>query len=353
MAVNEWWAEQRHQRYWLEITDREDLGADLHAPQVDGSGRPNWTYDLVRYVRPGDVVLHWHKNLVGFPALIGYSVVAGPLAEDTIVWQAHGTYGRERAAASPTPSWRMPIRGYTALVAPVGQDVLRDAEPLLRDVHANLARDNAGALYFPFVFSDKRPVRTAQGYMVKFPAELLTVLPGLDAVPTGQPSRPGDRVGATERPTRSGSSQTKRSARGAGYVADAVLRRALERHAVALATAFYQHEGWTVVDVGTKKSWDLELTHQRTGAMRHVEVKGSTLDATDVELTIAEVEHSRQGLPCDLFVVSSIGYGPDGRGEYNTFGGATRVWRDWSAADEHLRATRFRYRLPVHGCEHL
>ena len=103
MAVNEWWASDPAQRYWLEITDRADLGENLHAPQQDGSGRPNWTYELVRYVQPGDVVLHWHKNLVGYPALVGYSEAVGPLREDEIEWQAHGTYGRARSAPKRSP----------------------------------------------------------------------------------------------------------------------------------------------------------------------------------------------------------------------------------------------------------
>jgi hypothetical protein len=36
MTMNAWWEGNHYESYWMEITDREDLGADLHAPQLDG-----------------------------------------------------------------------------------------------------------------------------------------------------------------------------------------------------------------------------------------------------------------------------------------------------------------------------
>jgi hypothetical protein len=45
-----WWDGRPEERYWVEITDRADLGVDLAAPQLNEDGRPNWSYDLVREV---------------------------------------------------------------------------------------------------------------------------------------------------------------------------------------------------------------------------------------------------------------------------------------------------------------
>ncbi len=350
MAINDWWSGDPTERYWLEITDREGLGVDLHAPQVDGSGRANWTYDLVRYVEPGDVVLHWHKDLVGRPAIVGYSEAVGPVGASEIVWQARGTRGRARGpAVAPVPSWVMPLRDYTPLAEPVDQDVLRRVEPDVRDSFARLAELYGGSLYFPFAFSDRRPIRTAQGYLVKFPVELLGVIPGLGQVPTG-PRRPPAAPGSGERPSREGSTKTRRSARGAGYIADAVLRRALERHAVAQATAYYFRQGWRVKDVGSTESYDLLLIDPTGGPDRHVEVKGSSQKASEVELTVAEVKHSRDDtVSCDLFVVDCIEYSPDGLGGYTVWGGQQRVWPDWQAGDEALSPTRYRYTVPGDG----
>ncbi len=38
MAINKWWEDDDRQRYWMEITDRDNLGVDLHAPKTDQSG---------------------------------------------------------------------------------------------------------------------------------------------------------------------------------------------------------------------------------------------------------------------------------------------------------------------------
>lgn len=274
-----------------------------------------------------------------------FSEAVGPLTADSLVWQARGTFGRARAEITePAPSWKLPLRGYTALSQPVDQAVLRSVESDLRAVLRDLVAAQSGSLYFPFAFSDSRPVRTTQGYLVKFPAALLQVIPGLEAVPGG-PRRELSTPGVGEEPTPAGSERTGSSGRGAGYIADAVLRRALEAYAVSLATAYYQRAGWKVEDVEARRSYDLLLT-QPDGAERHVEVKGSSRDATDVELTIAEVEHARGPVPCDLFVVANIEYAREESGGYRSWGGTCRLWSGWQAADDLLRPTRFRHTLP-------
>ncbi len=55
-----WWSEDPQERYWLEATDREDIGTDLRAPLTDSGGRPNWRYTLFREARPGDIVFHYN-----------------------------------------------------------------------------------------------------------------------------------------------------------------------------------------------------------------------------------------------------------------------------------------------------
>ena len=45
------------ERYWMEITDRADLGADLHAPLVDENGKKNASYSLIREAEDGDIAI--------------------------------------------------------------------------------------------------------------------------------------------------------------------------------------------------------------------------------------------------------------------------------------------------------
>lgn len=78
MRINDWWTAEPAERYWMEITDRQDgLGDDLNAPTLDGGGRPYWSYSLVTETRPGDIVLHCHDKLAGEPAIVGWSEVVG------------------------------------------------------------------------------------------------------------------------------------------------------------------------------------------------------------------------------------------------------------------------------------
>ena len=45
--VNAWWAGDPRQRFWLEITDRPDIGVDLHCPRRDAAGNRNPGYSLI------------------------------------------------------------------------------------------------------------------------------------------------------------------------------------------------------------------------------------------------------------------------------------------------------------------
>lgn len=45
--LNRWWEDLPSELFWMEITDRADLGSDLFIPQVDDAGRPYWSYSLL------------------------------------------------------------------------------------------------------------------------------------------------------------------------------------------------------------------------------------------------------------------------------------------------------------------
>ena len=158
MAINEWWNGDPEERYWLEITDRSDLGGDLYAPQRDQAGHETWSYDLVTHVNDGDFVLHWWKQPGQESSMVGYSHAAGSVLSDTITWQAHGTSGRASGSSVTGPAWRFPLTDYTDLQAPVELHRLRELEPILKTVRDVLAEQVDGPLYFPFAFSDKRPL---------------------------------------------------------------------------------------------------------------------------------------------------------------------------------------------------
>jgi hypothetical protein len=170
MALNRWWAGSSRERFWLESTDRPDLGSDLRAPLTDNRGRDNWRYTIAREARVGDIVFHYDKRA---KAITAVSRVAGPPVEAPIVWAARGTSARGRhAMPQRLPGYRVALDRYEELSQPLTLRRLREAKTLLRELKAKVSRGVRGPLYFPFELAD-REVRPLQGYAFKLPADFV------------------------------------------------------------------------------------------------------------------------------------------------------------------------------------
>lgn len=169
-----WWDGDLDEHYWLEETDRTDIGADLHAPLTDSAGRDNWRYTLFREAAPGDVVFHYDGKA---DAIVGRSVIAGPPRPIETTWAARGSYARARKAeATKLPGYSVPLRDYERIARPVTLQTIRGARAGLDEAIAALrARHGRASLYFPFELSS-RPVRPMQGYAFKLPAAVVELL---------------------------------------------------------------------------------------------------------------------------------------------------------------------------------
>ncbi len=347
MAINTWWSGEPSERFWVEITQRSNVGEDLWAPKTDQSGRPYWGYELLTYTRPGDVVFHWHKHLLGTPALIGWSVIAGPVRDAFEEWQPRGTYGRAALSQGLRPVWQVPLSGYTSLAKPVTEADVRSLEAELRDSLSDAGTDQGGPLYFPFAFSGKRPVRAAQTYFTKWPKWLNRVFGLAEAVAAASVPLP-DIVTRADQGLTAGTHRGRARSVGAGYITDAVLRTAIEMRAVEVATAWYESAHYSVEYTGTNKPYDLVA---RNGDVeRRVEVKGSTRAADKVVLTRNEVLNAREDFePVDLFVVDGITVERRMDGSPFAAGGRSRRWVAWSPIDEDLQVTQYSYTLPREG----
>lgn len=175
MAVRRWWFEDPRERYWLEITQRPDIGADLNAPQFNYRGDEYWSYELVTAVEDGDLVFHYE---MGAHLIRYWSRASGGCWPDEVHWGARGTVGARREAYD-RPGWRHGLDGPFPLGSPVTLDDLRANEDSLQAIYDDLLDRNGRPLYYPFELSTKRPVRTAQGYLFKLPAEVVAVFPSL------------------------------------------------------------------------------------------------------------------------------------------------------------------------------
>ncbi len=90
-----------------------------------------------------------------------------------------------------------------------------------------------------------------------------------------------------------------RSKSRAGFRTNAAEIKLIENHAVALARAYYESDGWTVKELG--KPFDLKARKQ--GRSLDIEVKGTTSDGAGVPLTAGEVRHHDKVYPDNALVV--------------------------------------------------
>ncbi|MBG6098330.1 protein NO VEIN domain-containing protein [Nocardioides luteus] len=330
--INEWWIEDAGERYWMEITNRSDIGENLIAPKAADNGAEYWSYTLVNHVIPGDIVFHWDKN--AGPGIVGYSVVKDEPFSSTIRWQSRGTYGRANAPTGKPksePGWEALLTGYVPLPAPVTQERLRQLEAKVRAVRDQLSAEIDGPIYFPYALSDKRPLRAAQGYLVKFPQALVEAIPELDKV---RELAEGPHI-----PAASGSTATSRTA-STGRLRDPIRKKAIETHAVKTVMNLWDDDGYEVEDVGLFNPWDITAT--KDGIEIHIEVKGSSVTRETVDLTDGEVRHAEGHSPTILVVVDQINV----TSTNECSGGRVRIWEDWLPDRNQLIPTAYRYPLP-------
>lgn len=198
MQASDWWTGNPGERFWLEATDRRDIGANLQAPLTDDSGRDNWRYTLFRRARVGDVVLHY-DSAPGVGAIVGASTIAGPAQDAPITWAARGSYARAKGTTPhQRPGYMIPLAGFTRLSHPVTLQQLRASAAELRSCLPVVK--NGQATYFPFELSSKREPRLLQGYAFKLPRAVLALFPSLAAIEAKTEGMPAGGPVATDAP---------------------------------------------------------------------------------------------------------------------------------------------------------
>jgi hypothetical protein len=177
--LNIWWRSDPAQRFWLEITDRPDIGIDLHCPQRDAAGNRSPGYSLIWSVQHDDIVFHYDRNQ---QAITSWSRAVGEVVEGPVVWLSHrGSTRRRLGAARPQPGWWLDLEGPYPLDQPLTLEQLRASGATVRAVLDELEQRRLGSLYFPFFFYAGSTLRPMQPYLNKLPATLVAQLPGLNS----------------------------------------------------------------------------------------------------------------------------------------------------------------------------
>jgi hypothetical protein len=297
-SIHAWWGDHEGERYWLEITNREDLGANLKAPQLNEQGGEYWSYALVLAPRPGDIVFHYQKQ---DSAIVACSQVVGAAWPDQIVWAARGSSARDAAILPhPRPGWCLGLESFARLPKPLTLDEIRESETDLERIFASLLQQHGAPLYYPFALSELRQVRPTQGYLTKLPAEVVELFEPLriaareihDAgpaafaktAPTAGRADLLERLGSDYRPA---DEQSAVSTRDPFEVDPAIVERGIRGHAQTqnalacyLKSLGYEPRSPTAGEPGFDVAWT------RDGATFVAEVKSVTMANEEKQLRL-------------------------------------------------------------------
>ena len=336
--MNDWWASQAEQKYWVEITDRPDLGQNIIAPQRAQGGKSTPGYDLLNYVQEGDIVFHWWRRPSnpedrGF---YGFSEVIGAMQVGTIPWKSRGRYA-EAEVAGPKPAQFWNLTNFTEFQSPILIGELNAHKEAIFDLIASLENLHGHPIYFPFCKRQGK-VSANQTYFAKLPLELLHILAvkDFDQSKFAPSSLVAEKVSQEE---RLGSSSAF------ARQMDPEKRSAVEKYAESEVRQHLENLGYSVEKFG--KPFDFLATKHDEKVK--VEVKGKQDFAVSVEVTRNEVEVARnvEGTYRTLLAVVDgiqLNYVEE---TWKGSGGRMRTWWDMPFEEASLIPTRYQFILPV------
>lgn len=280
----------------MEITERIDLGADLNAPLTDENGNQNANYALVGEAKDGDIVFHLDKNR---EAIVAHSVIRGPVWEDQVVWGARGASARgHNVTPYARPGMRRALQHYSPLAEAVSLQAVRELEPEVIAIRDRLRVEHGRPLYFPFAPYKGQGLRPFQGYMVKFPRDLVALLrlPEL-------PPAPEEIAGHPERVTSTGAAYRRADEDVAVSVAEpmprdpALTERGLRGHRAtqnALADALVEAGIEPLSPSSRDPDWDIAWRQDRTLYIAEVKSLTASNEERQLRLGLGQVLRYRQ-----------------------------------------------------------
>src|SRR5947209_2641063 len=125
-GIHKWWEGRPTEIYWLEVTRRPDIGANLKAPQTNERGDAFWSYSLVKEVTEGDLIYHYDGIA---QAIVARSHAIGVVWDGEVVWAARGSSARS-ANIEPhsRPGWYLGLERFERLSAPITLDAIREKD---------------------------------------------------------------------------------------------------------------------------------------------------------------------------------------------------------------------------------
>ena len=284
VRVHTWWTDAPGEKYWLEVTGRPDIGVNLKAPQRNEKGRPYWSYSLLRYVDPGDVVFHYDQSVHG---IVGVSRAQGRW-EDPIPWAAQGNSARAAGIQPHTrPGWYVGLEDHRSLRETLSLDKIRASKSSIASSLDHAKSHYGDPIYFPFILRGSRPIRPLQGYLFKLPRFFVRLFDELAVAYEAsrlQASGSGGRLGTTY---RKADEEASVSARDPFEVDPALVERGNRAHAETqnrLAFALREH-GMCPRSPGPGDP-NFDLAWQSEGVLHVAEVKSLTASNEEKQLRL-------------------------------------------------------------------
>jgi hypothetical protein len=337
--MNIWWEGKPSENLWVEITDRNDLGSNIKAPISAQKGKKTSGYELPKYVKEGDVVLHWWKrakNRINH-GFYGYSTVVGSIQDEETSWTPRGRYSKG-ASKGPKPSTVWTLGNFNEFQKPVliGDINLKKDEilKLISDSETKYGKP----IYFPFCKREGK-IAVNQTYFAKLPHEFIDVM-AIDFLS----SEINEISSDVNRPLIIPEDK-KHLTRGLSRQSDPIKRIAVEKYAEDKVYELLKSQGYEVDRFG--KPFDLLAV--KNSEIVKVEVKGKQQIASTVEVTINEVkvvEKSNNEYRTLLAVVDDISLTKVGN-DWVGNGGRIRLWWDHNFNPNSLYPSRFVYTLPI------
>jgi len=129
-----------------------------------------------------------------------------------------------------------------------------------------------------------------------------------------------------------------------GFAVSAAYRKAVETHAMEVATKHFTSRGYEVQDTSLTKPYDLVAT--KDDAILYIEVKGTSTSGEKILLTKNEVRHAqRYSKQMVLFILKNVQVTKQG-GSYATTGGNPHILSPWTIEDNDLTCLSFSYQVP-------
>lgn len=298
-AIQPWWSDRPHEFFWTEITDRLDVGTDLHCPQRDTGLRANPGFSTIFYVRDGDVVVHYDRNT---QAIIAWSIARGPVEEAPTLWVSHRGAVRRRVGSEPReqPGWWLDLEGPFMIEPVTLADLRAHGPPVLHAIEQTAPpKRPAYAPFFGYGIDDE--LRPTQFYLTKLPRAVVDILSLDDAIErvTADPDD-APQVGAEWRePWVSESDDSVRQIEVDVEVIERGLRGHVETER-ALGAALHTVEIAPLAPSGPDPKFDLAWIHRDTFFVAEVKSITDRNEERQLRLGLGQVMRYRSQLRAAL-----------------------------------------------------